>query len=777
MQSFEQASAYISALTNEPVETAKIWFRCIHDTNKEIAAHKYYGTLRDNWATLCDYNNRGYGIFCNVNDFDASVTDHSLSNVRFIRAHVVDLDNALTAQANYQLASAWQPAPQFAVSTSPGKFHVYWSVQPYTGNDYCTMIQRKLRQLFDGDKAIIDASRVLRLPGFYHLKDPTQPYMVTCHALAGYGQRLPVTTLDAALQHVNVIDGGGGRHELGDPELAAPSLDWLRFGLSLIDPNGLDRGEWISTTAAIKQAGWTLADEPTLRAIWEEWCARYAANDAGENDKQWRSIRDTEVGWNSIKRRAPALIAYEKFGFDRQAPQPVPQTPLPPPDAPPAPGQNERDSLPDILSDYEQRVWFKDCFFVERMGKILTPSLRFMTSTQFNGAYGGKLFVITPDGKTTDEPWKAATRSTLWTIPKVDHVRFLPTNGTFTLIEDDMGRTGINTYIPPRIVRRAGDVQPFLRHMEILLPVEGDRRIIYDYMAHNAKYPGHKIAWAPMIQSTEGVGKGLLIKAAMAHALGSAYVYYPKAPELVKSGSTFNAWMRAKLMIIVDEIKIDERRELIEILKPMISDPVIEIQSKGIDQELEDNLANWWFFSNYKDAIPVDKNGRRYAIFYSAMQTKEDKMRAGLTNEYFAGLSHWLDNGGREIIADWLWNYPIERGAIPQEAPDTSSMDEAKRLSRGPIEIAIQNAVDDGLAGFRGGYVSSLAVMNRLRQIGGGRQPQQRTIAAVLENMGYYEIGRANRCYGQENMNERTTIFTVMRELPIDAFGRLQGYE
>lgn len=775
MHSYEQAAAYVSALTGQHVDAAPMWWRCIHDTDKQTAAHKYYGTLAQVWSTLVEYNNRGYGIFANINAFAATATDHTLADVWYVRTHVVDLDNMLTSAMNYSRATAFNPLPAFAVVTSPGKSHVYWPVQPYQGNERSTTLQRKLRQLFDGDKSVIDPTRVLRVPGFYHLKNPAQPHLVTCHALPGYGVPGTVEALEAATAHVNVIDGAGGRHELGDASLAAPSLDWLRFGLSQIDPNQLDRGEWISLTAAIKQAGWTLADEPTLRAIWEEWCARYADNDAGENDKQWRSIRDTEVGWNSIKRRAPTLLAYEKFGFKQPAP-----TPIPSPTPQPVPGEQQppetTEQFGPILSEYECARYFKGCFWISRMGEILTPHGRFLNSTEFNGTYGGHAFVITPDGKTTDEAWKAATRSQLWTIPKVDHVRFLPDLPTFEVVKDQLGRLGVNTYIPIHLKHRPGDVTPFLRHMEFMLPVENDRHIFLSYLAHNVKYPGYKIPWAPLLQSAEGVGKGF-IQEVIEGMLGEMYTYSPPAEELVKSGSTFNSWQRGKLMIVVNEIKIDERRELIEILKPQISDKRVQIQSKGVDQEMEDNPANWVFFSNYKDAIPISASGRRYCIFYSAIQSVSDLMANGMDDRYFQWLFHWLrECGGLEFVIDWLLNYPIERGSIPMRAPKTSSYDEAVKVSRGPIEIAIHNAIDDGLSGFRGGYVSLIAVMNRLKALG-GKLPANRTVATILEQMGFVELGRAPRQFSQESMSEKTVIYGRQAVLPIALYGMMQGYE
>src|SRR5690606_27624452 len=200
---------------------------------------------------------------------------------------------------------------------------------------------------------------------------------------------------------------------------------------------------------------------------------------------------------------------------------------------------------------------------------------------------------------------------------------FLPHEEHGTVVQDNLGRSGVNTYKPAIVRRIEGDVSPFLRHIEALLPVESDRKILLDFLAHNIRFPGYKIPWAPVIQSVEGAGKGVL-KALVTHAFGVQYVHFPNAKELTNSGSQFNAWVRNKLFILADEIKVDDKRDLIEVLKPLISEVLIEVQSKGVDQELEDNYANWAFFSNWKDAVPVSKNGRRYAIFYSPLQTVGD---------------------------------------------------------------------------------------------------------------------------------------------------------
>jgi hypothetical protein len=430
----------------------------------------------------------------------------------------------------------------------------------------------------------------------------------------------------------------------------------------------------------------------------------------------------------------------------------------------------------EILTDMEQRQWFAGAVYVTNLGEVLSPDGRFLNQAQFNVVYGGRKFIIDGNGKITDEAYKAATRSTLWQLPKVDHIRFVPERPYGDIIVDDMNRRGINTFkdFKPRVL--AGDHTPFLRHIAAMLPDAGDQKLLLDYLAHNVRFPGFKIPWAPVIQSTEGAGKGVL-KLVMKHCMGKTYTHFPNAKELADSGAKFNAWMRNKTFILADEIKVDDRRDMIETLKPMISESEIEIQAKGADQSIEDNYANWLFFTNWHDAIPVNKNGRRFAIMYSTMQSASDLLAMGMDDAYFKALYDWLKGDGAAIVANYLLQYPIERGTIPMRAPNTSSMTEAVRLSRGPVERIIADAVEDALPGFRGGYVSTLSVAARLKDEG-KRSLSDNTVEGILRSMGYNAIGRAPRPYFQEsgNTNARGYLFALDARASVDAFGALQGW-
>lgn len=315
----DQAAAYVAALTGS-VDTVMDW-RCLSDTDKSLPGHVKRGTLSDAWNWLCGWNAAGYGCFVNVSEMDGHGLE--LANVAAVRAHVVDLDG-IDADQQRAAAAQWSPAPSFQVETSPGRFHVYWVLsERYADNDRFTALQRRIRQKWNGDKAVIDPTRILRLPGTLNWKR-AEPHPVRCEALAGYGQPLTVDQLEASLSQVVVQDGGTGeRHELGTPSLAAPSLELVCKAMAAIDPNKHYRDDWIKTLAALKQSLWTHLPPDAVTTILLQWCSRYEADNPDENRKQIASIRSTSAGWPSILKMVPHLRAEASFGASGPAPLPA----------------------------------------------------------------------------------------------------------------------------------------------------------------------------------------------------------------------------------------------------------------------------------------------------------------------------------------------------------------------------------------------------------------------------------------------------------------------
>jgi len=760
--------AFLDALAGR--DTVYDW-RLIHDVDRSRAGVSLRGTFEQVVGSLDQYNAAGYGVFIVVNETDGrgALTE----NVTAIRAHIVDVDSDAD-WTTWRALGQWDLPPSFFVVSSAGKYHAYWLMERYSDNARYEQLQRKLVTRWNSDPSVIDPPRVMRVPGSMHMKVPASPVIV--QYVAGSGKRYSLGQIEWPLASVQAAGGGADTVELGAAGLAAPSFEWAKYALSKVDPNQLDRAEWIKLTAAFKQAAWSHADEASITNAWLEWCAQYQENDPGENNKQWRSIRQTKTGWGYLARVSGADADY-KFG---PASERV-VTPMVPASGPvsgqpviPTPQLRSGSAL---LTPQEQLNYFAGCVYVEMLDRILTPNMRFMGPGGFNASYGGYSFIITSDGKASDEPWKAATRGQVFQVPKVDHIRFIPTIEPGAVLEDELGRKGINVYRPANVVLEEGDASAFVTFLRVFLADELDVRIMLSYLAHCVQRPGVKARWAPVIQSMEGGGKGL-ISEALSYAVGSIYTYQPNAQLLSDSGSKFNAWMRNRLLIIANEIRTDDRRDMLEILKPLITEERIEVQGKGVDQDMEDMPANWIMFTNWKDAIPIKRDSRRYAIMYSKLQDVSDLAKYGVDGDYFPAMYKWLRADGKRVVAWFLKNYPIEPEFDPMvkahRAPATSSLVEALAQSHGPIEQRIAEAVSEGWPGFRNGWLSSVMVKKMLDDAKIRYAPA--TLKNAYYNLGYFEIGRAPRAYFQED-GKQPGLYNLEKSAKVGDYARAQGYD
>jgi hypothetical protein len=137
-------------------------------TGPSLARSDLYGTLAEHRKALTKLNDRGAGIYFTVNETDGK--GRRKENVTAIRAVFIDFDTVDKNRSfNYGL-----PASQ-VVESSPGKHHVYWLLKDCPLDKF-TGIQKRLAVMFGGDKVVHDLPRVMRVPGFYHMKD--EPFMV-----------------------------------------------------------------------------------------------------------------------------------------------------------------------------------------------------------------------------------------------------------------------------------------------------------------------------------------------------------------------------------------------------------------------------------------------------------------------------------------------------------------------------------------------------------------------------------------------------------------------
>lgn len=389
-----------------------------------------------------------------------------------------------------------------------------------------------------------------------------------------------------------------------------------------------------------------------------------------------------------------------------------------------------------FLNGEQQATLFANCVYVTDMHRILVDGA-LLKPEQFRVKFGGYTFITdASSGRLVRNAWEAFTESQVYQCRRVDTSCFRPDLAPMSIVQTG-GGSSVNIYRDIKTPRIKGDVTPFLTHLTKLLPDVHDQRILLAYMAAVIQHKGVKFQWAPLIQGVEGNGKTLFTYC-LAAAIGDDYTHYPKASHIAKQ---FNGWMHGKILIGVEDIYVaDSQREVLEELKPMITNTRIEVERKGVDQQTLEVCCNFILNSNHKDGIRKTRNDRRFAPFYTAQQEASDLQRDGMVGGYFQRLYGWLKNGGFAHVHDFLATYTIPdelNPALGHIAPITTSTNEAVAQGLGRIEQEILEAIDRGDAGFKGGWVSSVMVDRLLQNIGYARSIAPNKRREIMGNLGY----------------------------------------
>lgn len=425
---------------------------------------------------------------------------------------------------------------------------------------------------------------------------------------------------------------------------------------------------------------------------------------------------------------------------------------------------------PEFLAGYQylgaaqQADFFKGCVYIQENHRVFTPSGVLLKQDQFNATYGGYVYQLDDsNGKTTKKAFEAFTESQVVRYPKAEIMCFRPMLSPGELVKQD-GRVLVNTYVPVNTKRIKGDPGPFLRHLSKVLPDTKDQTILLSFMAACVQYKGVKFQWAPLLQGVEGNGKTFFTRC-VAAAIGEKYVHFPPASEI---GEKFNAWLFDKLFIGVEDIYVpDQKREVFEILKTMITNNRLARRAMQTDQTMHDVCCNFIFNSNHQDSVRKTQNDRRFSVFYSAQQQASDLERDGMTGNYFPDLYDWLRREGYAIVTDFLYSYQIPDELNPagacHRAPATSTTDEAIAASLGGVEQEIMEAVDEERPGFCGGWVSSMALDLLLKMKRKDSAVPINKRKAMLKTLGYewhpaLSQGRVNNSVMPDNGKPRLFV-------------------
>ncbi|MBC9786237.1 hypothetical protein H1S01_17385 [Heliobacterium chlorum] len=149
------------------------------------------------WSDLSEviskHNEHGImGVFFTPNSpyFEQMGGSHSRDlDINRISSQFVDIDAPKQLRRDKQALESWkerqverllnhQMLPSFIIDTKNG-VHGYYLLSDEAELDLFRPIQAQLVECFEGDKACINESRVMRLPYFNHIKNALEPFMTT----------------------------------------------------------------------------------------------------------------------------------------------------------------------------------------------------------------------------------------------------------------------------------------------------------------------------------------------------------------------------------------------------------------------------------------------------------------------------------------------------------------------------------------------------------------------------------------------------------------------
>ena len=267
------AQRYLTRLAENTDEFTFQTFDDNKSRSDKSLANIMHGTLDQHYDKLYQLNIRGAGIFVTVNETD--LTGRKVENINDVRA--------VFQEADRQGVPIPALSPHIVVETSSGKFHRYWLTHGggNSKNEFKSVMTTMVNE-YGSDPNARDLARVLRLPGFYHLKDPSKPFMVQV-----------VENSNAQLYTWEQIKTAIPPTPISEKEQTHPNPGsrlqkrlCTESALNRLDPD-CDYQKWLTIGMALHHGSNGGSDGLSL---WDEWSRKGASYRQGETAYKWSTF-------------------------------------------------------------------------------------------------------------------------------------------------------------------------------------------------------------------------------------------------------------------------------------------------------------------------------------------------------------------------------------------------------------------------------------------------------------------------------------------------------
>jgi putative DNA primase/helicase len=169
---------------------------------------------------------------------------------------------------------------------------------------------------------------------------------------------------------------------------------------------------------------------------------------------------------------------------------------------------------------------------------------------------------------------------------------------------------------------------------------------VLKWLAYPIQHPGAKMRSALIFHGPQGAGKNLFFE-----AYAGIFGKYARVIGQAEIDDKFNDWASAMLFMIADEVVA--RQELFHIknkIKALITGETIRINPKNVAAHDERNHVNIVFFSNERQPLVLEKDDRRFAVFWTPVKMHDN---------YYADVAEEIKAGGIDALHDYLLNLDL----------------------------------------------------------------------------------------------------------------------
>jgi hypothetical protein len=313
-------------------------------------------------------------------------------------------------------------------------------------------------------------------------------------------------------------------------------------------------------------------------------------------------------------------------------------------------------------------------------------------------------------------------------------------------IDDPEGNKAVNLWTPRTVAAPDGWrdlVQPFLEHVAYLVPVEEERERFLDWLAHMEQHPEvlphHGYL---MFTPAFGVGRNWLASVLARVWRGSVAASLNLAEVLT---SNFNGQLSGKRLAIVDEIHLGENaregQQMEARLRQILTQEERFIKQKYGLEMYEFNSCRFLLFSNHENALPMDREDRRFVVVANPTTARDGAYYEGLYGAL--GRPEFID-----AVTTWLAARDL-RGFKPGALPPMNAAKRAVIEATAPgVDGDIEMALEDWDS-----PVVAMADLGRILRVA-GREISARQIELAMIRLGHKKhkstLARGNWRVGAE---------------------------